>query len=153
MENQSENHSEQTSELIEPYGGKLVNLVAAPEGREGLLNLASTLSRIQLSERAVCDLELLATGGFSPIETFMSHADYERVVAEMRLANGMIFPVPVTLTVSKNAPVELDAEVALVDLYNNLLAILRVEDAFDWNRDREAQLVCGTTDSRHPLVY
>ncbi len=57
-----------------------------------------------------------------------------------------------TLTVSQNAPVKLDAELALVDSYNNLLAILRVEDAFDSNRDREAQLVCGTTDSRHPLV-
>jgi sulfate adenylyltransferase len=66
------------------------------------LSLASRLSRIPLSERAVCDLELLATGGFSPLETFMSRADYERVVQEMRLANGMIFPVPVTLTVSKD---------------------------------------------------
>ncbi len=152
MNDQSASHAEQTSELIAPYGGPLVNLCAPLEERAELLSLASRLSRIQLSERAVCDLELLATGGFSPLETFMSRADYERVVAEMRLANGMIFPVPVTLTVSKNAPFKLDAELALVDLYNNLLAILRVEDAFDWNRDREAQLVCGTTDSRHPLV-
>src|SRR6266550_950533 len=149
MKNQSENHPEQTSELIEPYGGKLVNLVAAPEEREGLLNLASSLSRIQLSERAVCDLELLATGGFSPLETFMSHADYERVIEEMRLPDGTLFPVPLTLTVTKGAPFKLDEEVALVDSYNNVLAILRVEDAYDWNRDREAQLVCGTTDPRH----
>ena len=152
MKDQSENRSEQTSELIEPYGGQLVNLIAPPEKREGLLNLASTLPRIQLSERAVCDLELLATGGFSPLETFLSCADYERVIEEMRLSNGTLFPVPLTLTVTKGAPFKLDAEVALVDSYNNLLAILRVEEAYDWNRDREAQLVCGTTDSRHPLV-
>ena len=152
MKDQSENRSEQTSELIEPYGGQLVNLIAPREKREGLLNLASTLPRIQLSERAVCDLELLATGGFSPLETFLSCADYERVIEEMRLSNGTLFPVPLTLTVTKGAPFKLDAEVALVDSYNNLLAILRVEEAYDWNRDREAQLVCGTTDSRHPLV-
>ena len=152
MKDQSENRSELTSELIEPYGGQLVNLIAPREKREGLLNLASTLPRIQLSERAVCDLELLATGGFSPLETFLSCADYERVIEEMRLSNGTLFPVPLTLTVTKGAPFKLDAEVALVDSYNNLLAILRVEEAYDWNRDREAQLVCGTTDSRHPLV-
>ncbi len=152
MKDQSENRCDQTGELVEPYGGQLVNLIAPPEKREDLLNLASTLPRIQLSERAVCDLELLATGGFSPLETFLNRADYERVIEEMRLGNGMLFPVPVTLTVNKDAQVKLDAEVALVDSYNNLLAIMRVEEAYNWNRDREAQLVCGTTDPRHPLV-
>src|SRR6266404_3323303 len=152
MNDQFADRAGQISGLVEAYGGQLVDLCAPLEERAELLSLASRLSRIQLSEWAVCDLELLATGGFSPLETFMNRADYERVVEEMRLANGMIFPVPVTLTVSKNAPVELDAEVALVDSYNNLLAILRVEDVCDWNRDREALLVCGTTDWRHPLV-
>jgi len=152
MNDQFADRAGQISGLVEAYGGQLVDLCAPPAERPELLSLASRLSRIQLSERAVCDLELLATGGFSPLQTFMSRADYERVVEEMRLANGMIFPVPVTLTVNKDAPVKLDAEVALVDSYNNLLAILRVEDAFDWSRDREAQLVCGTIDSRHPLV-
>lgn len=152
MNDQSQNSSEQTSELIEPYGGRLINLIAPPEERKGLLNFASALSRIQLSERAVCDLELLATGAFSPLETFMNCADYERVIEEMRLGNGTLFPVPLTLAVSKGTTFKLDREVALVDSYNNLLAILRVEEAYDWNRDREARLVCGTTDSRHPLV-
>ena len=152
MNDQSQNSSEQTSELIEPYGGRLINLIAPPEERKGLLNFASALSRIQLSERAVCDLELLATGAFSPLETFMNCANYERVIDEMRLGNGTLFPVPLTLPVSKGTSFKLDREVALVDSYNNLLAILRVEEAYDWNRDREAQLVCGTTDSRHPLV-
>ena len=123
-----------------------------PEERVELLSLASSLSRIQLSERAVCDLELLATGGFSPLETFLGRADYERVIEEMRLADGTLFPIPVTLAVSKDTPVKLDEEVTLADSFNNPLAILRVEEAYDWSRDREAQLVCGTTDSRHPLV-
>lgn len=152
MNDQSANVAEQNRVLIEPYGGLLINLISPREEREELLTLASSLPRIQLSERAVCDLELLATGAFSPLETFFKREDYERVLEEMRLADGTLFPIPVTLTVSKDAPVKLDAEVALVDSYNNLLAILRVEEIYDWNRQREAQLVCGTTDSRHPLV-
>lgn len=152
MNDQSPNLAGQHSGLIEPYGGQLVNLLAPPEERAELLRLAASLPHIQLSERAVCDLELLATGGFSPLKTFLNRADYQRVIEEMRLADGTIFPVPLTLTVSKDAPIKLNAEVSLVDSYNNLLAILHVEDVFDWNRDREAQLVCGTTDSRHPLV-
>jgi sulfate adenylyltransferase len=152
MKDQIENHTEQTSDLVEPYGGRLVDLLAPPEERERLLNLAATLPRIQLSERAICDLELLATGGFSPLETFMYRADYQRVVEEMRLAKGTLFPLPVTLPVSKSTPLKLDTDVALVDSYNNLLATLRVEETYNWDREREAQLVCGTTDPRHPLV-
>lgn len=152
MNDKSASLAEQTSELIEPYGGRLVNLISPSEEREELLNLASSLPRIQLSERAICDLELLATGGFSPLETFLNRADYERVIEEMRMANGTLFPIPVTLTVSKDSPIKLDARVVLTDSYNNLLAILCVEEVYDWVRDREAQLVCGTTDPRHPLV-
>ncbi|MFZ0062084.1 MAG: bifunctional sulfate adenylyltransferase/adenylylsulfate kinase [Pyrinomonadaceae bacterium] len=138
--------------LIEPYGGSLIDLVVPLEEREALLQRASNLPRIQLTERAVCDLELLATGGFSPLRTFLGRNDYEHVIEEMRLANGMLFPIPVTLTIDKDAPVKLDAPVALADSYNNLLAIMRVDEIYDWDRAREAQLVCGTTDPRHPLV-
>lgn len=152
MNDRAANVVEQSSELIEPYGGRLVNLISSSKEREELLRLASNLPRIQISERSACDLELLATGAFSPLETFLRRTDYERVLEEMRLADGRLFPIPVTLPIGTNEPVKLDAEVALVDSYNNLLAILRVEEIYDWNRDREAQLVCGTTDSRHPLV-
>ena len=138
--------------LIDPYGGSLVNLIAPSEQRLALLQQASSLPRIQLSDRAVCDLELLANGGFSPLKTFLGRNDYDHVVEELRLANGILFPIPVTLTVGKGNPIKLDAKVALADAYNNLLAILRVDEIYDWNRVREAELVCGTTDSRHPLV-
>ncbi len=138
--------------LIDPYGGSLVDLVAPPHERAALLQRASSLPRIQLSDRAVCDLELLANGGFSPLKTFLGRNDYEHVIEELRLANGILFPIPVTLTVGKDDPVKLDGTVALADSYNNLLAILRVDEIYDWNRAREAQLVCGTTDARHPLV-
>src|SRR6476469_4749184 len=109
MNNQDPYNSESTSELIEPYGGRLVTLIVPPEEREALLTLAATLPRLQISERAICDLELLATGAFSPLDTFMRRADYERVIEEMRLSNGTLFPVPITLTVPKAAPIKLDA--------------------------------------------
>ena len=141
-----------TELLIDPYGGTLVDLLAPVEEREELLQRAASLQRIQLSERAACDLELLATGGFSPLTTFLGRLDYERVIEEMRLANGMLFPIPVTLTISRDAQIKLDAEIALADSYNNLLAVLRVDEIYEWDRARESQLVCGTNDPRHPLV-
>ena len=86
--------------LIEPYGGALVNLIAPDDGGE-LLAHAAGLPRLQLTARGVCDLELLATGGFSPLDRFMGRADYERVLDEMRLADGTLFPIPVTLPVAE----------------------------------------------------
>jgi sulfate adenylyltransferase len=141
-----------SKDLIDPYGGPLVNLVVPVEEREELLQQAASLPRVQLSERATCDLELLATGGFSPLKTFLGRDDYQNVIEEMRLANGILFPIPVTLTISKEAQVKLDTNVALVDSYNNLLAVLRVDEIYDWNRAHEAALVCGSNDPRHPLV-
>src|ERR671926_48896 len=89
--------------LIEPYGGRLVDLLAAPGELRELTEYAKRLPSIQLSERSTCDLELLATGAFSPLGRFMSAADHERVLAEMRLASGHVFPVPVALPVEPGA--------------------------------------------------
>ena len=75
--------------LISPYGGQLVNLVVTGAEREALLARAPKLPSIKISMRNLCDLELLATGGFSPLNTFMGKADYERVLHEMRLADGL----------------------------------------------------------------
>lgn len=146
------NVSDIKQDLITPYGERLVDL-AVPAGlREELKRHAASLPYIQLSERALCDFELLATGGFSPLETFLGRDDYEHVLEEMRLSDGTLFPIPLTLTIGKDFPVKLDHEVTLRDSYNNLLALLRVTEIFAWGRDREARAVCGTTDPRHPLV-
>ena len=82
----------------------------------------------------------------------MGRADYERVLGEMRLASGALFPLPLTLPVRRDAGVALDAEVALADQHNNLLAVMRIEDIYEWDREREARAAYGTTDLRHPLV-
>ncbi len=138
--------------LIEPYGGRLIDLLVAPDEREDLLAYARTLPRLQLTARNICDLELLAVGGFSPVDRFLGQSDYERVIEEMRLADGRLFPLPITLTVSRGMGFRLDEQVALADQFNNLLAIMRVEEIYEWDREREARLAYGTNDVRHPLV-
>ncbi len=138
--------------VISPYGGKLVNLVVQdPAERTALLNEAVSLPSIQISQRALCDLELLATGGFSPLTRFMGRADYQHVLTEMRLASGLLFPIPITLTVSR-AELPRTERVSLRDARNNLIAIMQVEEVFPWDPAMEARLVLGTNDQRHPLV-
>ena len=144
--------SEREDILIKPYGGKLVNLLVSEEEREDVRVKAASLPRVQLSARSVCDLELLATGGFSPLNRFMNRADYDRVLEEMRLNSGVLFPLPVTLTVKKDAGVLLDRELALADQHNHVLAVMRVEEIYEWDPEREARLAYGTNDLRHPLV-
>ena len=141
-----------SEKLIEPYGGRLVALVADADEREELRARAAQLPRLQLTPRNLCDLELMATGGFSPITRFMCEADYTRVLEEMRLADGTLFPVPITLTFKSGEAVRLGEEVALVDQFNNPLAVMRAEEIFAWDKSREARLAYGTEDLRHPLV-
>jgi sulfate adenylyltransferase len=139
--------------LIEPYGGTLVNLLVPTEEIAEWRSRARSLPRIQLSARNVCDLELLATGGFSPLTRFMGKADYQSVLTQMRLASGALIPIPVTLAIDDSTTgVSLDAEIALADTSNNLLALMRVEEIYEWDREEEARAVYGTTDLRHPLV-
>ena len=78
--------------LISPYGGKLVDLVVTGEEREELVAKSTRLPNVQISARALCDLELLATGAFSPLDRFMRKVDYERVLTEMRLSDGTLSP-------------------------------------------------------------
>jgi sulfate adenylyltransferase len=127
-------------------------LLASADEREQLRAHAASLPRLQLSTRNICDLELLATGGFSPLSSFMGRADYERVLEEMRLAGGALFPLPVTLTVRRDETPALDSEIALADQHNDILAVMRVEEIFEWDKDREARSAYGTADVRHPTV-
>jgi sulfate adenylyltransferase len=138
--------------LIPPYGGRLVDLRTSGEEYQELLWRCRHLPSIQLSERSLADLELIAVGAFSPLDRFMDRYTYERVLEEMRLADGTLFPIPVTLPVAEDAGWRLDAEVALRSPKNELIAVMRVEEAYPWLPDREARLVCGTTDPAHPLV-
>jgi sulfate adenylyltransferase len=138
--------------LISPYGGKLVNLLVSIEERQELLERSKRLPSVQISARALCDLELLATGAFSPLDRFMKKADYERVLTEMRLTDGTLFPIPVTLPVDESALPTWGEQITLSDVRNNTIAIMQIEDVYHHDPQREARLVLGTTDPRHPLI-
>ena len=140
------------STLISPYGGEMVDLVVPQEEADDLRARATGLPSIQLSDRAACDLELLATGAFSPLDRFMGERDYRRTVGEMRLDNGTVFPIPVTLPVDDPSSIRLDADIALRDSRNELLAVMTVQEAYEWDLLEVADQVFGTRDVRHPLV-
>lgn len=141
-----------TYSLPAPYGGALVDLVVGGDAHTVLRDEMRRLPTIQIAQRAVCDLELLATGGFSPVDRFMGKEDYARVLAEMRLADGTLFPIPLTLTLPGAQLARLGDRVVLCDARNNPLAILSIEATFGYDTAAEARAVLGTTDARHPLV-
>jgi sulfate adenylyltransferase len=138
--------------LIAPYGGKMVNLFATEDEYTELIERSRRLPSVKISSRAKCDLELLATGAFSPLDRFMSKADYERVLSEMRLENGVLFPIPVTLPIDEGALTGGVDEIVLSDSHNNTIAIMQVEEVYPWDLQLEARMVLGTTDPRHPLI-
>ncbi len=146
--------TEENSKLIEPYGGSLVDLRIPEEDVAEALAYASNLPSIRLSERAVCDLELMAVGAFSPLDRFMSEADHQSVLDNMRLENGYVFPLPITLPVDEDekALIELGQDIALRSPSNELLAIMKVEEIYEWDLEEVAQKAFGTLDLRHPLV-
>jgi sulfate adenylyltransferase len=138
--------------LIEPHGGKLINLLIPQDELESFAAHASTLPSIQISERAVCDLELLAVGAFSPLDRFMGREDYQRVLDEMRLVSGDLFSVPVVLPVQKGDPIQLDQEIALRNAKNELLAVMTIEEIYPWDLQEVSEKVFRTQELRHPLV-
>ena len=142
----------QKTTLTTPYGGRLVNLVKTGAEREALIESASKLPDVRLSQRSLHDLELLAVGAFSPLDRFMGKADYERVMEDLRLASGMLFPIPIMLRVSQEDLPKGAGQVVLRDVRNNAFAIMDIEETFPWNSQVEAMKVLGSTDPRHPLV-
>jgi sulfate adenylyltransferase len=138
--------------LIPPYGGTLVNLIVEGGERSDLLNKIRDLPYVQLSSRALCDLELLATGAFSPLDRFMGEKDYLSVLSTMRLSNGMVFPIPITLPVKKNEAIAVGKEITLRTPKNELIGVMTIAEVYDPDLDYEAHQVCGSNDVRHPLV-
>lgn len=138
--------------LISPYGEKLVNLMVPAEKIEELKAYAGRLPSLQLTERSKCDLELLATGAFSPVDSFMGQEDYHQALDNMRLANGYIFPVPITLPVEPGPDICLGQDIALRNDKYELLAIMAIEEIYKWDWREEAQKVLGTQNPHHPLV-
>jgi sulfate adenylyltransferase len=140
---------------VEPHGGSLVSLVV-DEKRKGLLKeIAQRLPDLSLNPRQLCDLELLATGAFSPLQGFMVRSDYESVLDRMRLQDHLLWPVPICLDISETQARQLEVgqSVALRDEEGFLLAVLHIEDIWPVEREKEATHICSTLDRSHPCVY
>ena len=141
-------------DLIAPHGGVLKELYLPPDQAALLKQRSAGLPGIDLDTRQLCDLELLLNGAFSPLEGFLSQRDYDRVVAEYRLADGTLWPIPITLDVSESFAERLvvGSEVALRDTQGVPIAVLEVDDIYRPDRTHEAQQVFGSTDRAHPGV-
>lgn len=137
-----------------PHGGQLVNRFVEAKETEGLSNKAKTLKKITLSSREISDLELISTGVFSPLEGFMGSTDYGSVLQSMRLANGLPWSLPITLSVTEEEAslLSTETEVALQDESGLSLAILQLEEIYAFDKEKEALAVYGTNDLAHPGV-
>jgi sulfate adenylyltransferase len=133
----------ETQTLIAPHGGKLVDRAGPRPER------VERLERIPLTPRELTDLDMLASGALSPLEGFMGRNDYERVVEEMRLERGLPWALPVCLAVDSSPQGE---EVVLTDEDGRALAVLEVDEVFDYDKEREAERCFRTTDAAHPGV-
>ena len=136
------------------HGGKGVNLLVDPERSALLKKIATDLPSITLDDRQLCDFELLATGAYSPLTGFMTRSNYESVLDRMKLQDGTIWPVPICLDVSETVarPLEAGQSVVIRDPEGFLLALLHIEDIWKPDRAKEAGLLYGTSDPRHPGV-
>ncbi|HIK18306.1 MAG TPA: sulfate adenylyltransferase [Leptolyngbyaceae cyanobacterium M33_DOE_097] len=139
---------------IAPHGGTLINRIANPTQRDEFLSKADFLPRVQLDARAVSDLEMIAIGGFSPLIGFMEKDDYDRVVNEMHLANGLPWSIPVTLSVSEEvaAPLKEGNLVRLDNAEGRFIGVLELTQKYTYDKRHEALMVYRTNEEKHPGV-
>jgi sulfate adenylyltransferase len=142
------------SDSIAPHGGTLINRIANPDQRAEFLDKADYLPRVQLDERAVSDLELIAIGGFSPLTGFMENSDYDRVVNEMHLANGLPWSIPITLSVSEEvaAPLKEGTLIRLDNPLGRFVGVLQLTQKYRYDKRHEALSVYRTNEEKHPGV-
>jgi sulfate adenylyltransferase len=139
---------------IAPHGGELVDCMAPEEQRVELLSRAEGFTKVTIGPRALSDLEMISTGVFSPLTGFMVSEDYESVVETMRLKNGLVWSLPITLPVSEEEAdgIRVGEEVSLTDATGRILATMLVEDRYSYDKEQEAREVFGTTNEEHPGV-
>ena len=143
-----------SDQLIEPHGGTLVSRRLERDERRSAQERAQSLPRLTLSERNLADLACLATGVYSPLEGFVSEADYHSIVNTMRLERGVAWSIPITLQVSKSDAdtYAVGEEVALAGSDGDILAVMSITDKYQPDQKLEAEKVYGTADSAHPGV-
>jgi len=140
--------------LVAPHGGKLIDRIVKGKERDELINKAKSLRKIVLNAREISDLEMIAIGGFSPLEGFMLKEDYQNVIRNKRLASNLPWTLPVTLSVTREEadPLKEGEDVALTDNAGKVLAILHLEEKYPYDKREEARLVYCTEEDAHPGV-
>jgi len=138
--------------MIAAHGGRLINRIASGAQRETLLAAARKAPRLKLNARETSDLEMLGTGAMSPLEGFMGKEDLRSVAATSRLANGTVWPLPVTLSAKGDARYAIGSDIALEDEQGHLLGIMTLTERYAFDKAEEALGCLGTTDKSHPGV-
>ena len=140
--------------IIDAHGGNLINLIPENQVKAERQQMANNLPDWSLTDRQICDIELLLNGAFSPLPGFMTEQDYQSVLNDMRLADGTLWPMPITLDVDEKTMLAAKkaGQLTLRDMEGVVLAILKVESAWQVDKQAEAQAVYETTDLKHPAV-
>jgi sulfate adenylyltransferase len=143
-----------TETQIAPHGGELIDRVVPEEERREQSMEAAWLQKVPLSPRALSDLQMISTGVFSPLEGFMLREEYESVVEDMRLRDGLAWSLPVTVSVDEEKARELseNSEIALVDGTGEPVATMVLRELYGYDKEREARMVYRTADADHPGV-
>jgi sulfate adenylyltransferase len=141
-------------DLIAPHGGQLINRTVTPEQKQEFLDKAEFLPRVQIDDRTASDLVLIAIGGFSPLTGFMGKADYDSVVENMRLANGLAWSIPITLSVDESvaAPLTEGSLIRLDDATGRFIGVLQLTEKYTYDKQNEAIKVYRTDEDKHPGV-
>lgn len=149
------NNKGKTVNLISPYGEELKDLYLSNEETGKVKEQAKNYLSWDLTPRQLCDIEMLLNGAFSPLEGFMGKVDYDSVVQEMRLADGVLWPMPITLDVSVEFAEQTKAgnSIALRDQEGVLIAVLDITDIWTPNKDVEAEKVYSANDEDHPAIH
>jgi ATP sulfurylase len=139
---------------IAPHGGVLMDRMLYGDARLAALERAARAPKIALNAVNLSDLELLAVGAYSPLTGFMTKRDYDSVVETMRLANGLVWSIPIALPVSREQADALreGQDIALTEPDGHILAVMTLAEKFEYDKTREAQNVYRTTDEKHPGV-
>jgi sulfate adenylyltransferase len=142
-------------DTIKPHGGKLINRIVAGDERERLLQEASALTQLKVNKWTISDIDLIGVGAFSPLTGFLTEQDYNSVVESMRLADGTVWSIPITLSVANDfaEALNIGQQIALVGEDDDVVyALLNVESVYKVDQDNEAVKVFKTDDIEHPGV-
>ncbi len=140
--------------IIPAHGGKLIDRILKGDERLAAMDRAKSLKRLILSQREIADLEMIATGAFSPLEGFVNSKDYESILHSMHLPNGVPWTIPITLSVSEDgrSKIKESEELAMYSLDGDCLGIIELEEIFPYDKEKEALQVYRTTEKEHPGV-